>query len=307
MTKKRSFKVVWIVGLAALFLVGAVLLLEQVGGDEEVYLEHVHGLGYSPDGNRIMIPSHHGIAVYEQGGWKMKEGDQHDYMGFSIVDDGFYSSGHPEKGTGFKNPFGLIKGSLENDKIEILSLHGEIDFHVMSASYSTHTVYVLNDVPNSMMKEYGIYYTQDDGASWNKAEMGGLGAEEEILSLVVHPTNDAIVAVGTPTGLYLSVNHGKSFDKVIPDVQITAVHFDSQGSLYVGGHDSKPWLIEMDVDNGSKTEISIPSMTKDAVSYVAKNPTADELVITTYKKDVYLSSDKGQTWKKVADMGKTLK
>ena len=32
-------------------------------------LTHVHGLSYSPDGKRLMIPSHHGLAVYENGKW----------------------------------------------------------------------------------------------------------------------------------------------------------------------------------------------------------------------------------------------
>jgi phosphoribosyl-AMP cyclohydrolase len=308
MNRKGNSKILWIGALIILLLGGALFLLGNLGGGEnaheDVYIEHVHGLGYSPDGKQILIPSHHGIAMYENGAWRMQEGDKHDYMGYSIVDNGFYSSGHPEKGTGYKNPFGLIKGTLEKEKIETLSLYGEVDFHVMSASYTTHTVYVLNEAPNSEMKERGIYFTKDDGGTWSKSKMNGL--EEEVLSLAVHPTNDAILAVGTPTGLYLSNNYGDTFEKVISDAQITAINFDQVGSLYVGGYDSQPWLIEMEVEKGSKKDITIPSMTEDAVSYVAKNPTADDIVITTYKKDVYISSDKGEKWNKIADQGKVL-
>ena len=32
-----------------------------------VILIHIHGLSYSSDGKRLMIPSHHGLAIYENG------------------------------------------------------------------------------------------------------------------------------------------------------------------------------------------------------------------------------------------------
>src|SRR5207302_9403075 len=60
-----------------------------------VTLVHVHGLAYSADGKRLMIPSHHGLAVYENGKWSKAPGPQHDYMGFSATANYIYSSGHP--------------------------------------------------------------------------------------------------------------------------------------------------------------------------------------------------------------------
>jgi hypothetical protein len=74
-----------------------------------VALTHVHGLAYSPDGKRLMIPSHDGLAVYENGGWSKAPGPQHDYMGFSANAKNLYSSGHPAPDAGLVNPFGLIR------------------------------------------------------------------------------------------------------------------------------------------------------------------------------------------------------
>ena len=74
-----------------------------------VTLTHIHGLAYSADGNRVMIPSHHGLAVYENGKWSKAPGPQHDYMGFSATSKYLYSSGHPAPGSGLINPFGLIR------------------------------------------------------------------------------------------------------------------------------------------------------------------------------------------------------
>lgn len=44
-----------------------------------VTLTHVHGLSYSADGRKLMIASHHGLAVYEGGRWSKAPGPQHDY------------------------------------------------------------------------------------------------------------------------------------------------------------------------------------------------------------------------------------
>lgn len=63
-----------------------------------VTLTHVHGLAYSGDGKRLMIPSHHGLALYENGKWSKAPGPQHDYMGFSGTATRLYSSGHPAPG-----------------------------------------------------------------------------------------------------------------------------------------------------------------------------------------------------------------
>jgi hypothetical protein len=60
---------------------------------------HIHGLGYSSDGKRLFIPVHNGLKVHADGKWSDAPGEKHDYMGFSIADNGFYSSGHPAVGS----------------------------------------------------------------------------------------------------------------------------------------------------------------------------------------------------------------
>src|SRR5258708_30284690 len=75
----------------------------------QVTLIHVHGLAYSQDGKRLIIPSHHGLAVYESGKWSKASGPQHDYMGFSATRKSRYSSRHPVPRSGLVNPFGLLR------------------------------------------------------------------------------------------------------------------------------------------------------------------------------------------------------
>ncbi|MBX6396423.1 MAG: hypothetical protein IRY98_12110, partial [Alicyclobacillaceae bacterium] len=79
--------------------------------DSSITFMHIHGLGYSADGSEVYIPAHNGLAIYRQGKWSYASGYAHDYMGFSMVDSGFYSSGHPAPDSGLKNPLGIVKSS----------------------------------------------------------------------------------------------------------------------------------------------------------------------------------------------------
>ena len=95
----------WMRLTLAVLLAGTAL---AAAADPAVTLTHVHGLSYSADGKRLMIPSHHGLAVYANGKWSKAPGPQHDFMGFSATAKHLYSSGHPAPGSGLVNPFGDI-------------------------------------------------------------------------------------------------------------------------------------------------------------------------------------------------------
>jgi len=155
---------------------------------EPVALTHIHGLAYSAAGKRLMIPSHHGLALYEtcgKGRWSKADGPAHDYMGFSATRDALYSSGHPAPGSGLVNPFGLIKSQDGGKTWRKLGLEGESDFHLLATSYGTNAVYVTNFGKNSRMNQPGLYYTENDGLKWTRAATNGLVGQ--IKSLAVHP------------------------------------------------------------------------------------------------------------------------
>jgi len=131
-------------------------LIAATSAQAGVTLTHVHGLAYSADGKRLMIPSHHGLAVYENGKWSKAPGPQHDYMGFSATAKNLYSSGHPAPGSGMVNPFGLIR-SKDGGKIwDKLGLEGETDFHLLATSWNTNAIYVWNPAPSSRMRQRGL-------------------------------------------------------------------------------------------------------------------------------------------------------
>ena len=270
-----------------------------------VTLVHVHGLSYSPEGKRLFIPSHVGLAVYSEGRWSKAPGPEHDFMGFSAAREAIYSSGHPAPGSSLRNPFGLLKSKDGGKTWKHLGLAGEADFHVMAASYAAATIYVFSPVPNSRMPQPGIYYTADDGKTW--APASGKGLSGRIAALAAHPSRGAVVAAATDAGLFVSEDHGDRLAAVAAGSQATSVQFDLDGAhLWFGGYGSAATLTKMDLKSRKRESVPIPAMTQDAVAYIAQNPAKrKEYAIATFTRDVYLSNDGGKTWKQIAAHGET--
>src|SRR3989449_3807605 len=94
---------IWTYGVALMLAAGTI---GTAHAQDSVTLMHVHGLSYSGDGKRLMIPSHHGVAVYENGKWSKAPGPQHDYMGFSATSKHLYS--RDRKSTRLNSSHGYI-------------------------------------------------------------------------------------------------------------------------------------------------------------------------------------------------------
>jgi len=279
----------------------------QLHAGEAVTLTHVHGLSYSPDGRQLMIPSHHGLAVFAGGRWSKAPGPAHDYMGYSATRDALYSSGHPAPGFGLVNPFGLIKSRDGGKSWQKLGLEGESDFHMLATSHGTNAVYVFNPQPNSRMSQAGIYHTTSDGLQWKRAAAKGLGPK--LNSLAVHPSDATIVAAGADDGIYLSRNAAESFEKLALGKRVLAESFDLDGQhLWFGAYDGKATLARIALKAGAKPEaLPLPALGEDAVAYIAQNPVQrNEIAIATFKRNAFVSKDQGRTWMQIAKDGQTL-
>jgi photosystem II stability/assembly factor-like uncharacterized protein len=295
--------------ITALVLTLAALSAPSTQAGESVALTHVHGLSYSADGKQLMIPSHHGLAIYEIGGkgrWSKAEGPSHDYMGFSATRDALYSSGHPAPGSGLTNPFGLIKSADGGKTWRKLGMEGESDFHLLATSYGTNAVYVSNHGTNSRMSQPGLYHTETDGLKWTRAAAKGLAGQ--IRSMAVHPSDARIVAVGTDSGLYLSRDAGETFSQRVAGQQVVGIGFELDGrhilfSSYLG----QATLNRIGLaPGGSPQALPMPALKDDAVAYIAHNPVRPaEIAIASFKRNVYLSQDEGRTWKPIAHNGET--
>jgi hypothetical protein len=285
------------------FVIGiAATLLTVASAQAGVTLTHVHGLSYSADGGKLMIPSHHGLAVYENGKWSKAPGPQHDYMGFAATAKHLYSSGHPAPGSRLVNPFGLIRSKDGGKSWDKLSLEGETDFHLLATSWNTNAIYVWNPAPSSRLKSPGLHATLNDGFAWKAAPASGLGGEPR--AIAVHPDDPKVVAVATTKGLFESSDSGERF-RQIAGGEGTAVFFDLDGKhLWYGSFEGQPRLVRARLREGGIAQIKLPPLAQDAVSYIAQNPSRrDEYAIATFKRSVYLSKDAGRSWTPIAEGG----
>ncbi len=284
-------------------LAGIVFAMAAGSASAEITLTHVHGLAYSADGKRLMIPSHHGLAVFEAGKWSKAPGPEHDYMGFSATRDRLYSSGHPARGSGQVNPFGLIRSKDGGKTWDKLGLEGETDFHVLATGWNTNAIYVWNPAPSSRMKRAGLHSTLNDGLIWRPAAAAGLRGDPH--AIAVHPDDTAIVAVATSVGVFVSRDHGEKFASMMSDVEGLGLHFDLDGKhLWISAFDGAPRLARVALETRKIEQHVLPPLSRDAVAYIAQHPASSgEYAIATFGRSVYLSRDGARSWTRIAERG----
>ena len=283
-----------------LTIIAAALALVSCGsGESSIEMPHIHGLGFSPDGRQLIVPAHDGLRVFADGEWSVPEVPAHDYMGYTPVNDGFYSSGHPHPSSGLVNPFGLVRSTDGGQTLEELGFEGESDFHLMGVGYQNHAIFVLNLAPNSRLSA-GLHYSLDDGQTWQPAAAEGVTARP--FSLAVHPTEASVVALATEEGLFLSSDYGNSFARIGNAGPVTAVAFHPDGKTLLFGEGR---LLAYDLATEQTTEVPSPTIAADdAIGYIAVNPVENsEISLATFNRDIYLSSDGGQSWSQLAKDG----
>ena len=284
--------------LAAFILVAAGCVPSTVS------FPHIHGLAFSSDGTQLIVPAHDGFRLYsEAAGWQdPAELPRRDYMGYSPVDSGFYSSGHPAPGSQDINPLGLVHSDDMGVSVTKLGLEGESDFHVMAVGYYNHAIYVLNPGPNSRMQA-GIHYSMDDGATWTQSALNGLMAQP--YQLAVHPSEPNILAAATPSGVYFSTDFADNFSLISASAQVASVAFSPAGdALFFALTD----ITRYDLSTEETLPVNSPPVQSgDAILYLAVGPAdSSHLAAATSTNDIFLSTDGGASWQQIADNGRGL-
>ena len=108
------------------------------------------------------MATHTGIVSYSNGSWSRPDLPINDYMGYSGISDGFFSSGHPGAGSNLINPIGLVKSNDFGASVQTINFLGETDFHVMGASYFGETV-MFSTLPliRSYQPDYIIVWMEE--------------------------------------------------------------------------------------------------------------------------------------------------
>ncbi|SFP97549.1 F510_1955 family glycosylhydrolase [Salibacterium halotolerans] len=271
----------------------------------EIEFPHMHGLAFTEDGKKAYTPAHDGLRVFEDGIWERVEGPRHDYMGFTMTADGFYSSGHPSMQTDYNNPLGIIKSTDEGKSIEVLGLEGEVDFHLMAAGYRSGAIYVINPQSNSRMEDMGLYMTTNEAKDWEKGEMDGISGK--IIAIAAHPEEKSTVAVSTEKGVFLSHDAGETFDPVLEGVSVSALTFDHNGKMLAAEGMGEEMSLQVIDSSGDTQQIPGPDVKEeDAIQYIAQNPESSKtMMVTTMERDIFYTEDNGESWTKTVEEGQS--
>jgi len=263
---------------------------------KKVKISHLHGLGYPGNDDSLYIATHNGLKMFDGKNWSETSSNNNDYMGFQAVRDGFLASGHPQKGSGLKNPLGLIQSTDKGKTLKKLVFYGESDFHFLSASYSGNEVYIINEQPNSKI-DAGIYFSKDLGRSWKKSKLTGFTADSFGM-IAVHPDKGDTMAMATRNGIFYSVDSGNTMKAITSPDMVTALTFSGDWLYYCSVGNNTVQLKKLDTKTQTETEVKIPFLDyNNPITYLAadlKNP--QRMAFSTYNNDIYETRDGGMNW-----------
>ncbi|WP_462412293.1 F510_1955 family glycosylhydrolase [Neobacillus sp. Marseille-QA0830] len=263
---------------------------------KSIKLSRIFGIGYPGNDEALYVAANNGIKMYQQGSWSETTANLHQYMGFQAIDSGFIASGHPQKGSDLKDPLGIVLSEDKGKTLEKLSFYGNDNFNFLGAGYQNDSLYLISDQEKQGLA-YGVNYSVDNGASWKQSQLDGFKADSFGM-LAVHPQNGNIMAMSTRTGIYYSLDNGNTTRLITDPVMVTALTFSGDSILYSSVENEKILLKTLNPETGEQAVLPIPFLDYDnAVTYCTVNPkNPNQLAFSTYKNDLYESTDGGQTW-----------
>jgi len=267
--------------------------------EKGAHISHIHGAGFWQEDGRPVIATHTGLMEYRKDGWYELTSNRHDYMGFELVEDGFFASGHPQPDSPYENPLGVVRGTDKGTKLEIRSLEGEADFHYMSAGYASKSLYVfLGEATKGLSP--GFYRSLDQGKTFEAMDL--TDADPQAISgMLADSSNPMRVYLFGPAGMLVSEDGGDSFEPLIERENVLAAGADEGHLAYVSKSGASYELTRYLLGNGARERIDVPKLSKAAIP--VKVVVQDErLLLVTSDNSVY--QFEGGTWTALLDQGK---
>lgn len=250
--------------------------------ETDAAITHIHGAGFWQDDARPVVATHHGLMEYREDGWYELMSNRHDYMGFELVVDGFYASGHPERQSAFKNPLGVVRGTDRGETLEVRSLEGEADFHHMSVGYRSESLYVYLEEPTNELRP-GFYRSLDKGETFEPMKMEGT-ERHGIAGLLTDATEPLRMYVYGTNGMLVSDDGGDTFDTLISGEHILLAATDHTTLAYVREASDYELVLRQDED---ETVLPLPDLEVDAVP-IELAIDEGRLLLATSDNSVYL-------------------
>jgi photosystem II stability/assembly factor-like uncharacterized protein len=169
---------------------------------------HIHGLGVNPADGSLFIATHTGLfrAPPDADGSQRVGDSYQDTMGFAVVGpDHFLGSGHPDGRDDLPPFLGLIESRDAGRTWSPVSLHGEVDFHVLEAAGER----VYGYGSDFATREPRFLASTNGGKRWER-----LDAPEPLISLALSPDDPATIVASGERGVHHSTDGGGSWEAV---------------------------------------------------------------------------------------------
>jgi photosystem II stability/assembly factor-like uncharacterized protein len=269
---------------------------------EEFGHNHLHGLGYDADNERLLLATHYGLFAIAGERLYQLGTNRDDFMGFSVdvqSPEVMFASGHPLGG----GNLGVLRsddGGQSWQQIFRGVADETVDFHSMTLS------------PVDPQRLYGafqarLYVTQDGGQTWSTTEGTGLPWQAGFcwgVPCLTADTQDADkLYAGTAVGLYYSQDAGQNWQLLTDEPgMISSVGISPQDNRRLIAYTERLGVaISEDGGQSWQAVANGPRLAEgDYVFAFTFHPQNDQLVfLATVGNEVYRSQDGGQTWERL--------
>jgi hypothetical protein len=268
-------------------------------------ISQIRGIGYPGNDDALYVATNDGIKFYKNSKWLETTANKHNFMSIQAINTGFLASGHPQKGTEMKDPMGIVESKDQGKSLQKLGFYGEGNFHFLSASFFGNGMYMILEQPINQL-DPGVYFSKNNnGEGWIKSKLAGFTADS-LGMMAVHPKNGNVMAMSTKTGIYYSENYSNTMNAITGPIMVTALTFKGDNILFSSVEDQKILLKEINPKTGETKDVVIPFLDYDnPITYLTTDPkNENNLAFTTYKDDLYESTDGGKNWNNILEEGK---
>lgn len=160
-------------------------------------LSHIHGMAVNPTDGQLYVATHHGVVRVSDAEATAIGDSRQDTMGFTLVGpDHFLASGHPAAGESGPAQLGLIESTDAGRTWRVVSLSGQVDFHVLRSIGSV--TYGLDSGTSSLL-------ASQDRLTWEAR------SRIEAHDLAADPQRPDTILASTPQGLQRSTDGGRTW------------------------------------------------------------------------------------------------
>lgn len=262
---------------------------------EDFRHNHLHGIAYDHDDQRLYLASHYGLFVLRDDDLYLVGDSLDDHMGFTMHPEDpsiLYRSGHPKDGGNLGVEYSE-DGGMTWERIFTGIGDETVDFHSMTISDAD---------PDVLLGAYAgaLYVTEDAGENWRVADGEGLpeeGPSWGVPALAADMDDRTTVFAGTYEGLFESTDLGDTWDRRTSGAFTAITIHPTDAAIRYGF--TEEGIVRSD-DDGDTWSVLYPASEFESDEYVfgiAVNRGApEEVYAATTANRVLHSMDGGEQW-----------